>query len=148
MSAPTSFVQALCALPHGPEFRFVDELLALEPGVSSTGSYRLRGDEAFLRGHFPGYPLMPGVLMIEALAQLGGVILQTRPGVAPMTGLKLTAVQRFKILGSILPGDVLLIEARLDHVLGTLAQVSGTLKNGAGEVMASGSIALAGDAAS
>jgi 3-hydroxyacyl-[acyl-carrier-protein] dehydratase len=145
MSDLTSFVQALSALPHGPEFRFVDELMFFEPGHCATASYCLRGDEAFLKGHFPGYPLMPGVLMIEALAQLGGVLVQTRPGVPAMPGLKLTAVQRFKILGSIAPGESLLLEAKLDNVLGHLAQVSGTVKNNAGEIIASGSVALAGE---
>jgi 3-hydroxyacyl-[acyl-carrier-protein] dehydratase len=145
MSDLHSFVQALSALPHGAEFRFVDELLAFQPGNHATARYALRGDEAFLRGHFPGQPLMPGVLMIEALAQLGGVLVQTRPETPVMPGLKLTAVQRFKILGSIIPGDVLLLEAKLDHVLGNLAQVNGTVRNGAGNIIASGSIALAGE---
>ena len=65
---------ALSFLPHGPEFRFVDRLSALEPGASGAAEFTLRGDEPFLRGHFPGEPLMPGVLLVEAVAQLAGVV--------------------------------------------------------------------------
>lgn len=76
-------VQALRALPHGPEFRFLDRLLALDPGRSGRAEYTLRGDEPFLRGHFPGQPLLPGVLLIEAAAQLAGVVAQSDPDVPP-----------------------------------------------------------------
>jgi 3-hydroxyacyl-[acyl-carrier-protein] dehydratase len=107
MHSPPDLVQALSALPHGPEFRFIDELIELVPGVSAKAVWKLKGDEEFLRGHFPGAPLMPGVLMIEALAQLGGILVQTRPGEEPLKNLRLTAVRQIKILGSITPGQSL-----------------------------------------
>ena len=56
------FVHALQHLPHGPEFRFLDHLVALDPGKSGAGDYTVRGDEPFLAGHFPDQPLFPGVL--------------------------------------------------------------------------------------
>ena len=68
--------RAVASLPHGQEFRFVDRVIALVPGVSGEGEYTVRGDEPFLRGHFPGDPLMPGVLLIEAAAQLAGIVAQ------------------------------------------------------------------------
>ncbi len=118
--------KALQHLPHGPEFRFVDRLTALEPGKSGVGEYVVRGDEPFLAGHFPGHPLFPGVLLVEAVAQLAGVIAQSDPQIAPLAGLKLTALRGVKILGTAQPGEVIRLEARVTGRLGNLIQASAT----------------------
>lgn len=60
-------------LPHGPEFRFVSSVSHVEPGKVALGHWNLRGDEAFFAGHFPGRPIVPGVLITEALAQMAGL---------------------------------------------------------------------------
>ena len=125
-----ALINALRALPHGPEFRFVDRLLTLEPGVSGTGEYRVRGDEPFLRGHFPGEPLMPGVLLAEAAAQLAGIVAQSDPTIPPLAGLKLTALRAVKILGSARPGQVVQLEARVMGRLGNLIQAQATARVG------------------
>ncbi len=117
---------ALSRLPHGPEFRFIERLLTLEGGRSGTGEYRVRGDEPFLRGHFPGQPLFPGVLLVEAAAQLAGVVAQADPEIAPLPGLKLTALKSVKILGSALPGQVIQVQARITGRLGNLVQAEAT----------------------
>jgi 3-hydroxymyristoyl/3-hydroxydecanoyl-(acyl carrier protein) dehydratase len=145
MHSPPDLVQALSALPHGPEFRFIDELTELVPGVSAKAVWKLKGDEEFLRGHFPGAPLMPGVLMIEALAQLGGILVQTRPGIPPLKNLRLTAVRQIKVLGSITPGQSLHLSAKLDAVMGTLGQVTGEIRDDAGQVILTGAVTLAGE---
>jgi 3-hydroxymyristoyl/3-hydroxydecanoyl-(acyl carrier protein) dehydratase len=145
MPSPPDLVQALSALPHGPEFRFIDELTELVPGVSAKAVWKLKGDEEFLRGHFPGAPLMPGVLMIEALAQLGGILVQTRPGEAPLKNLRLTAVRQIKILGSITPGQSLHLSGSLQGMLETLGQVIGEIRDDAGNVIITGSVTLAGE---
>jgi 3-hydroxyacyl-[acyl-carrier-protein] dehydratase len=145
MHSPPDLVQALSALPHGPEFRFIDELTELVPGVSANAVWKLKGDEQFLRGHFPGAPLMPGVLMIEALAQLGGILVQTRPGEAPLKNLRLTAVRQIKILGSITPGQSLHLSGSLQGMLDTLGQVIGEIRDDAGNVIVTGSVTLAGE---
>src|SRR5512138_1351520 len=88
--------RALAHLPHGPEFRFLDRLLSLEPGLTGVGEYRVKGEEEFLRGHFPGQPLFPGVLLVEAAAQLAGTVAQCDPSVPPLPGLKLTALRNIK----------------------------------------------------
>jgi 3-hydroxyacyl-[acyl-carrier-protein] dehydratase len=116
--------EALSRLPHGPEFRFVDRLLELEPGVRGVGEYRMRGDEPFLKGHFPGDPLMPGVLLVEAAAQLAGVVAQCDPNIVPLAGLKLTALRNVKILGTARPGEVIEIRAQIDGRMGGLIQAT------------------------
>ncbi len=125
-----ALTNALRALPHGPEFRFIDKLVALEPGVSGSGEYTVRGDEAFLRGHFPGDPLMPGVLLVEAAAQLSGVVGQSDPNIPPLSGLKLTALRGVKILGSARPGEVVRFDARVMGRLGNLIQAQATARVG------------------
>src|SRR5256885_164497 len=105
--------RALASLPHGPEFRFLDRLTALVPGVSGTADYKVRGDEPFLKGHFPNAPLFPGVLLVEAAAQLAGTVAQSDPVLPSMPGLKLTALRNIKILGSATPGEVIHFEARI-----------------------------------
>src|SRR5262245_13459785 len=124
---PDPLVVALHHLPHGPEFRFLDRLLTLDPGKSGTGEYTVRGEEPFLRGHFPGQPLFPGVLLVEAAAQLAGVVAQSDPEIAPLPGLKLTALRTVKILGAAKPGDVLRLEARLIARLANLIQARATV---------------------
>jgi len=114
--------RALTALPHGPDFRFLDRLLSLDPGKSGIGEYSLRSDEPFLRGHFPSEPLMPGVLLVEAAAQLAGTIAQSDPQIPPMPGLKLTAMRAVKILGTARPGEVIRLEAQITGRLGNLVQ--------------------------
>ncbi|HEU5071378.1 MAG TPA: 3-hydroxyacyl-ACP dehydratase FabZ family protein [Verrucomicrobiae bacterium] len=137
---------ALRALPHGPEFRFVDRITRLEPGKAGAGEYTVRGDEPFLRGHFPGDPLMPGVLLVEAGAQLAGVVAQSDPIVGPLPGLKLTALRTVKILGAARPGEVLHIEAVVNGRLGHLIQAQAKVTVG-GVLYLSAEITLAGTTA-
>ncbi len=126
---------ALKALPHGPEFRFVDRLTALEPGRRGAGEFLLRDDAPFLRGHFPGQPLMPGVLLVEAVAQLGGVVAQSDPALAPLPGLKLTGIRAAKILGSASPGKIISLRAEVVGRMGNLVQVSGSASTGDHEIL-------------
>lgn len=120
--------QALRALPHGPEFRFIDRLTELVPGVSGSAEYGVRGDELFLAGHFPGEPLFPGVLLVEAAAQLAGVVAQSDPARLPLAGLKLTAIRQAKILGSARPGEKILFCATISGRLDNLVQASVTAR--------------------
>lgn len=118
--------QALASLPHGPEFRFLDRLTVLDPGKSGAGEYKVRGDEPFLKGHFPGQPLLPGVLLVEAAAQLAGTVAQSDPQIPPMRGLKLTALRAVKILGTARPGETVQLQATVTGRLGNLVQARAT----------------------
>jgi 3-hydroxyacyl-[acyl-carrier-protein] dehydratase len=126
---------ALLALPHGPEFRFIDALDALVPGQSGAAHYLLRGDEVFLAGHFPAAPLMPGVLLIEAIAQLGGVVAQSDPAIPPLRDLRLAAVHSAKIAGSAVPGETLLLHASVLRRMGGLVQIEGEARVGSKPVL-------------
>ena len=116
--------QALARLPHGHEFRFIDRLLLLEPGKKGVGEYRVKGDEPFLRGHFPGEPIFPGVLLVEGSAQLAGTVAQCDPAIPPLPGLKLTAISKMKILGSARPGENIRFEAEITGRMANLIQAT------------------------
>jgi 3-hydroxyacyl-[acyl-carrier-protein] dehydratase len=118
--------KALDALPHGPEFRFLDLVTALEPGKSGAGEYTVRGDEPFLRGHFPGQPIFPGVLLVEAAAQLAGTIAQSDPAIPPLKHLKLTALRAVKIFGTATPGEIICLEAEISGRFGNLIHARAT----------------------
>ena len=136
---------ALKSLPHGPEFRFVDELLTLDPGKSANGAYVLQPHAEFLRGHFPDRPLMPAVLMVEAIAQLAGIVAQTDPEAPVMADLRLTAMRNVKIYGAALPGERLLIEAAIQGRMGNLVLASGSIRVG-DRLLAEGQVTLSGSA--
>lgn len=128
-------MNALSFLPHGPEFRFLDRVIELDPGKKGVGEYFVRGDEPFLKGHFPGQPIFPGVLLVEAAAQLAGVIAQSDPKIPPLPGLKLTALRNVKILGTARPGETIRLDCEISGRLDKLVQAKAVAWVGEAEVL-------------
>ena len=136
--------RALQLLPHGPEFRFIDRLLNLDAGRSGAAEFRVDPGLPFLRGHFPQQPLFPGVLLLEAGAQLAGIVAQSDPRIGPLPGLKLTAIRGVKIMGKASPEEIVRIEAtvtgRLDNLI--QADISAAVN---GRVIMQGAVTLSGE---
>jgi 3-hydroxyacyl-[acyl-carrier-protein] dehydratase len=108
-------------LPHREPFLLIDEVLELEPGARVVARKRVRDDEWYLRGHFPGRPVMPGVLIVEAMAQTGAVAVlseeENRGRIALFAGIDDT---RFKRI--VEPGDELELECTLEQVRGPIGK--------------------------
>jgi len=104
-------------LPHRYPFLLVDRIIELEPKVKAVGIKNISINEGFFQGHFPGNPIMPGVLIIEALAQVGG-ILAFCSGVPPGKSVYFMSIEKAKFRKPVLPGDQLRLEVNVLHLRG------------------------------
>ncbi|MGI6668074.1 MAG: 3-hydroxyacyl-ACP dehydratase FabZ [Acetivibrionales bacterium] len=105
-------------LPHRYPFLLVDRIVELEPGEKAVGIKNVTANEPFFQGHFPDYPIMPGVLIVEALAQTAGIAVNVRARVhedsvaAPRIGV-FARIDEMKFKKQVVPGDVLRLEAEI-----------------------------------
>jgi 3-hydroxyacyl-[acyl-carrier-protein] dehydratase len=102
-------------IPHRAPFLLIDHLISVEPGVRASGEWTLTGEEWFFRGHFPGRPTTPGVLMLEAVAQVGAVAVlsdERFSGRLPLFG----GVENARFRRQVLPGDTLLLECEMTRL--------------------------------
>jgi len=117
-------------MPHRYPFLLVDRILELEPGRRVVGLKNVTINEPFFQGHFPGHPIMPGVLIVEALAQAGGVLLLT--GVDDPRGklVYFSGIDGARFRRPVLPGDVLTLECQLTKLKGAICKMRATARVG------------------
>jgi 3-hydroxyacyl-[acyl-carrier-protein] dehydratase len=127
--------------PHGPGFSFLDAFDVTEPGRTGRGRKRLDPALPFFADHFPGRPLMPGVLLIECAAQAAGALWASILGDAAPHAFVLAQVMQFKLLAPVVPGETVETEVVFAAALGALAQFDVTLRAG-GQEIARGRLAL------
>jgi 3-hydroxyacyl-[acyl-carrier-protein] dehydratase len=111
-------------LPHRPPFLFVDEILDLVPGDSARARWFVDPASPFFAGHFPGNPILPGVIIVEALAQTGALAALAEPGVSGKLAL-FAGIGRARFKRVVRPGDELLLETRLTRRRGMLGSGEG-----------------------
>ena len=127
-------------IPHRAPFLWIDQIEELEPGARCVAIKYVDPAEPFFAGHFPAQAILPGVFLIEALAQTSGVMLGSAS--SKSDGIpKLAAVNRFKFLKVVAPGSKLRIETRKLTEAGSMAYVEGTIRVG-DEVVARGELTV------
>jgi UDP-3-O-[3-hydroxymyristoyl] N-acetylglucosamine deacetylase/3-hydroxyacyl-[acyl-carrier-protein] dehydratase len=111
-------------LPHRYPFLLVDRIVGFEGENKCTGVKNVTINEPFFQGHFPGHPIMPGVLQLEAMAQVASIVLLRMPGNQGKIGYFMSA-NNVKWRKPVLPGDTLIIETEMLKVKRSIAQAAG-----------------------
>jgi 3-hydroxyacyl-[acyl-carrier-protein] dehydratase len=128
-------------LPHAFPFRMIDRILEIEKGRKAIALKNVSIDEPYFLGHFQNDPVMPGVLILEAMAQTGGLAFQS--SFEKEEGIPVLArIEEFRLTKRVIPGDQLVIEAEVMRIFSDLAKVKVQVRVGK-EIVAEGTLVLA-----
>jgi 3-hydroxyacyl-[acyl-carrier-protein] dehydratase len=121
LTAPLGQAEIEAILPHREPFLLIDEVLELEPGKRAVARKTVRADEWYLAGHFPGRPVMPGVLIVEAMAQAGAVAVLSVEGNRGKMAL-FAGIDNVRFKRIVEPGDTLELTCELERVRGPIGR--------------------------
>jgi 3-hydroxyacyl-[acyl-carrier-protein] dehydratase len=136
-SGPPREPDWLGMLPHGPEFRFISKVNHVLPGKEARGDWTVRGNEPFFAGHFPGRPIVPGVLLIEALSQLAG--LAASDGKAGRGGM--LAHVDVRLESPVVPPATIDLSANVGRTMGSL-RICDVAASASGKSVARGTVTI------
>ena len=126
LSLPLERAAIEAIIPHRDPFLLVDRIVELEPGVRARGTWEIHEGVPFLAGHFPGNPIVPGVLMVESAAQVGAVCALTHPDHQGKFGV-FAGIDDVRFSRIVRPGDTLVIDIVVDRLRGRIGRASATL---------------------
>ena len=132
----------LSLLPHRPPMRLIDEVVAIEPGVRAVCRRPTVDADWFFDGHFPGEPVVPAIVLVELIAQAGGLAIGSAVAAGEPLALRVAALGGFKFPGAAIAGEVLEATARVVGRMGGLYKVEGEVTAN-GRVVGIGSVTLA-----
>ena len=124
LALPLEAAEIMRILPHRYPFLLVDRILELEPGRRAVGTKQVTANEPQFTGHFPGRPIMPGVLMVEALAQTAGIAVLTLDEYRGKLGL-FAGIDECRFRRLVVPGDALRLEVTVEKLRGMFGRVKG-----------------------
>ncbi|MDQ3613561.1 MAG: 3-hydroxyacyl-ACP dehydratase FabZ [Chloroflexota bacterium] len=137
LQMPLDSVAIRKIIPHRYPFLLVDRIEALEPGTSASGIKNVSANEQFFQGHFPGYPVMPGVLIVEAIAQVGAIALLSLDEHAGKIAF-FAGINNVRFKRQVKPGDTLTLQVELK-------QIRRGIGSGEGSATVDGEIACRGE---
>jgi 3-hydroxyacyl-[acyl-carrier-protein] dehydratase len=137
LQAPLDTVAIRKIIPHRYPFLLIDRIIELTPGQRAVGIKNVTANEEYFQGHFPEFPVMPGVLIVEAIAQVGAVAMLSQPDFEGQLAL-FAGIDKVRFKRQVKPGDTVRIEV-------TLGQIRRSIGTGSGTATVDGDIACKGD---